>query len=763
MAHTPTLPPMPPASRARRLGTLVAACVTLIAAAVMIQTWWAIEQDREIVLESEQAASMVTVRLLEEHAAQTLSDAERNLDTLITELRYAGRGRSIDDALVKELIGRAQPFNRALKTLQFVNAAGASFVGANGDPDYQSDVDDRPYIGFLLGHREHRGSVVGAPFQRHHDGEHVLPIAKNIYDGKGRYLGILSTDISVAYFIEVHARVVADSRSVVALLTSPGRVIARSPGLPGYFGKDESAAEALRRLLPEQHEGTFDDSTFLAAEQPATREYSFRHVAGYPVTAFYARERGEILAAWVGRSRDRAVYAGLFVLALSLLAALLRASLNRLGASEASLRQSEASLRRSESKFSSLFQQSPVPLALVDLDNDCFVEVNGSFLLQFGLPRERVLGATAAELEIWEDGAARQPYRERLLREGKVDELEARLRTHGGQIRICLVSARVIEAERHLMALFSPIDVTRQRRVEDEIRELNVELEERVLRRTAALEQSNGELALALASLKSAQRELLRAEKMAALGSLVAGVAHELNTPIGNALMLASTLQDNAGGALGELCGERPRRSVTLRLLEEGREMAALLVRTLQRAAELVSSFKQVAVDQSSDQRRRFNLAQTLQEILATLKPMYQHTPFTLRAELSGAIEMDNYPGALSQIITNLVSNALAHGFDGRDRGEMQLRAGARDDGQVEIRFRDDGNGIDAASLQRVFDPFYTTKLGQGGSGLGMHIVYNLVTGLLGGTITLHSEPGAGTELLIVLPRVAPAAVAAPP
>ncbi|MET3133777.1 PAS domain S-box-containing protein [Oxalobacteraceae bacterium GrIS 1.11] len=750
-----------PPRRSRWPGRVFAGFAVLIAAFIVAQTWWAIEQDRRIVLESEQAGSLVTVRLLEEHAAQTLLAAERNLDTVITELQYVARERvrerRIDDTLIQEQLARAQPFNRALKSLQFVNPAGRAFVSSNGYPAFQTDADDRTYIAFLLGHPAYRRAVIGTPFQRFYDNEAVVPIAKNIYDQDGRHLGILSTDVSVTYFSDVHARVVAHSRSVVALLTGDGHVIARSPVLPDYLGKDVSAAPAFRHLNPAAREGTFNDSAFLSSGQPAARAYTFRRVADYPVIALYARDKNEILAAWVGRTRDRIVYASIFIAVLALLAIVLRSGLNRLSASEASLRQSEASLRRSENKFSSLFQQSPVSLALIDLQDERFVEVNDSFLQQFALARADVLGATAPQLGLWDSGDEHQSYLERLVRDGKMDQVEARLRGANGALRVCLVSARVIDAGRQPMALFSPIDVTRQRGVEDEIRELNVELENRVRQRTATLECTNGELATALASLGNTQKELLRSEKMAALGSLVAGVAHELNTPIGNGLTLASTLQGQATEVLRELQGERPRRSVMLRLLEDGEKMATLLVRTLLRAADLISSFKQVAVDQSSDKRRRFDLSKTMHEVLATLAPMYQKTPYVLHTDLADDIEMDSYPGALSQIITNLVGNALAHGFEGRSAGAMRLQARARD-GQVEIRFSDDGNGIAADNLARVFDPFYTTKLGQGGSGLGMHIVYNLVTGLLGGTIALRSEAACGTELTLLLPLAAPAA-----
>jgi len=748
-------------SRARRLALVFSGFVLLIAAAIVAQTWWAIEQDRRVVLESEQADSLITLRLLEEQAAQTLMDAERDLDTIIAELHYAGRGRVIDDTLVREIIGRAQPFNRALKALQFVNLGGEAFVGSIAYPAYQTDADDRTYVAALLAHPERRAVVIGTPFRRFYDNVGVLPIAKNIYDGKGRHLGVLSNDVSVSYFSDVHGRVLAKGKSVLALLSGDGRVIVRSPALPDYLGADVARSPAFRRLAAQGREGAFGDERFLAPERLAARVYTFRRVDGYPVTLVYAREREDILAPWLARTRDRIAYAAVFILIMAALTAVLRTSFRRLDASQASLRQSEASLRGSERKFSSLFQQSPVPLALIDLRDDRFLEVNDSFLLQFALAREAVLGATQLELLLWEDPAQARPYRERLLRDGKIDELEARLRTHDGALRVCLVSARLIESGHALTALFSPIDVTRQHRVEDEIRALNVELESRVRQRTATLEETNGALAATLESLRNTQKELLRTEKMAALGSLVAGVAHELNTPIGNGLTLASTIQANADDTLRELRGERPRRSVMLRLLEDGEKMSLLLVRTLLRAAELISSFKQVAVDQSSDVRRRFELAKNLGEVLATLTPMYQKSAFVLHADLAAGIDMESYPGALSQIVTNLVANALAHGFDGRAAGVMRLHTRARDGEHVEIRFSDDGNGIAADNLARVFDPFYTTKLGQGGSGLGMHIVYNLVTGLLGGSITLRSEPGAGTELTLILPRKAPQAGAA--
>ena len=181
-----------------------------------------------------------------------------------------------------------------------------------------------------------------------------------------------------------------------------------------------------------------------------------------------------------------------------------------------------------------------------------------------------------------------------------------------------------------------------------------------------------------------------------------------------------------------------------------------ILMRALTRASELIRSFKRVAVDQSSDQRRVFDVQTTLREICLTLEPMYKNTPFDLTLALPDKIEMDSFPGALGQLITNFVSNALQHGFEGRERGQMHVRSVADGPAHMTLQFSDDGIGMTQDTRNRVFDPFFTTKLGQGGSGLGMNIVYNIVHDVLGGSIEIASSPDAGTLITVRLPVCAP-------
>lgn len=290
-----------------------------------------------------------------------------------------------------------------------------------------------------------------------------------------------------------------------------------------------------------------------------------------------------------------------------------------------------------------------------------------------------------------------------------------------------------------------------------EINQLNEELEQRVALRTEELEQKNDELANALKSLKLTQENLIQSEKLASLGSIVAAVAHELNTPIGNALTVATSFSDRTQVFQNEL-EQGLRRSVLDGYRQDSLDATDLIERNLRRAAELIVSFKHVAADQSSSQRRQFDLAQVLDELVATVRPTFKHTPYRLEVELEEGILMDSYPGPLGQVVNNLINNALLHGFDGVEQGTMQLQCRSLDNERVQLLFSDDGKGIPEEQMKRVFDPFFTTRMGSGGSGLGLHIVHNIVVGLLGGQIKVESRPGQGTRFRLLLPQIIPVA-----
>lgn len=290
------------------------------------------------------------------------------------------------------------------------------------------------------------------------------------------------------------------------------------------------------------------------------------------------------------------------------------------------------------------------------------------------------------------------------------------------------------------------INITSLKEAQTSLIESQLQLEQRVAKRTE-------ELSNTLKNLQRAQDELLQNEKLASLGALVAGVAHELNTPIGNALMVASSY-DQAYKKIKQKIETGLTRSALDTFLHEIDEGNNIIERNLYRAAELIRSFKNLAVDQTSYQRRRFDLKTLSHEITITLHPTLRKTPFVLQDNFTDGIILDSYPGPLGQVLINLINNALIHAFGDSNQGSIILNSSVDND-WVRISIKDDGKGIPIDIQKKIFDPFFTTQLGQGGSGLGLHIVYTLVTGLLGGKIEVKSDLGKGTKFTLLLPLTA--------
>lgn len=317
-----------------------------------------------------------------------------------------------------------------------------------------------------------------------------------------------------------------------------------------------------------------------------------------------------------------------------------------------------------------------------------------------------------------------------------------------------LVSCTRERSVRAVMDLIAAIG--ERKRADEALHRLNCELESRVQHRTQELAAANTQLEETLDTLRRAQQELVRTEKLASLGSLVAGIAHELSTPVGNSLTVATTMADRTAAFAEEAAGCRLRRSSLIDFVSQVRQASDLLVRSLLGASELIGRFKRVAVDQTSAQRRRFDLSETLEEVVATLRPQIKRTPHRIELAVPEGIGMASYPGPLGQVIINLVNNALVHGFEGLAAGVVRIEATSEGSDRVQVTVKDNGRGIPAEHHSRIFDPFFTTRLGQGGSGLGLHIVFNIVTRVLGGRITVTSRPGEGAAFVLDLPCVAP-------
>lgn len=268
------------------------------------------------------------------------------------------------------------------------------------------------------------------------------------------------------------------------------------------------------------------------------------------------------------------------------------------------------------------------------------------------------------------------------------------------------------------------------------------------------LVQKNNDLSALNQKLLATQNQLIQIEKLAALSYLVAGISHELNTPLGNCLMATTTMHDNISKLSQSLTSGLTKIQLT-NYIEHAIEGISILERNIQRAANLISSFKKIAVVQTSERRSTFKLNQTVEEILLLLQPMLNGTNVTVTSNMATDIIVDSFPEPLGQILINLLTNSVLHGFDSRKDGQIVIAASICQD-QVILTVQDNGRGIPETYLAHVFDPFFTTKLGSGGSGLGLHLSYNIATGLLGGTLTVESQLDQGTKFTLSIPITAP-------
>jgi PAS domain S-box-containing protein len=425
---------------------------------------------------------------------------------------------------------------------------------------------------------------------------------------------------------------------------------------------------------------------------------------------------------------------------------------------EDAMQLAEAALRRSREQLLATINQTPnVAVQWYDASGR---------VVMWNLASETVLGVSPAEAIgktldqlIYTEAQTRDfvAMLAKLGNSGFIGPYESSCQRADGSVRYLICTTFVIPGDGATpFYVCMDVDVTEQKLAEQALHELNLTLEARVDERTDELSRANDELVETLETLKNAQGELVRSEKLASLGSMVAGVAHELNTPIGNSVMVATTLEQRCHEFLTEVEQGTIRRSVLDRFVRESVSATEMLSRNLHLASELISSFKQVAVDQTSSHRRRFAIDEVVGENLLALQPMLKQTPYQVTTEIAPDLWLDSYPGPFGQVLVNLINNAVLHGFDGRDHGQINIFAAPAEAGWVKLTLSDNGRGIPLANQGKIFDPFFTTRLGQGGSGLGLHIVYNLVINVLGGKMDVCSAPDAGCVFTLYLPTNAP-------
>ena len=285
----------------------------------------------------------------------------------------------------------------------------------------------------------------------------------------------------------------------------------------------------------------------------------------------------------------------------------------------------------------------------------------------------------------------------------------------------------------------------------------HIEISERK-RSEQAIRTAKDAAEAALRNLRETQNSLIEAEKLAALGRLVAGVAHEINNPVGTSLTVASSLARKSELFASEVRAGTLKRSTLNEFVETVRGASAQLLESLNRSAELIQSFKQVAADRNNSDLRTFDLGELTEQVALGLRPALPKHNVILNVQCQPKLSMNSYPGSYGQVLTNLFLNSIAHAFPDGKQGTIEIKVCAAGANDVEIVFSDDGCGMTPDVRRQAFDPFFTTRRHQGGTGLGLHIVYSIVTHRLGGSLDFDSEVGKGTKVRLVLPRMAPAA-----
>jgi PAS domain S-box-containing protein len=359
----------------------------------------------------------------------------------------------------------------------------------------------------------------------------------------------------------------------------------------------------------------------------------------------------------------------------------------------------------------------------------------------FGIEPQDAIGQTTAEL-MQRYGAAKTDENDKrvLSARRELGFYEEEYKDAAGNMRQWLVNKLpILDAQGEIENIVTvALDIGERKRSEQEMRKARDSAE------------------AALRNLRETQNSLIEAEKLAALGRLVAGVAHEVNNPVGISLTVASALERKTANFEAQVERGDLRRSSLNDFLNTARDASSQLVANLNRAAELIQSFKQVAADRNYSDQRTFDLGDLTEQVVMSLRPGLRKHNLTLNVDCEPNLIMNSYPGPYGQVLTNLFLNAVAHAFPDGKPGEVEIQVRAAGGDNVEVIFADNGCGMSLDVRRRAFDPFFTTRRDQGGTGLGLHIVYSIVTTRLGGRLSLESAPGNGTRIQMILPRVAP-------
>lgn len=408
-------------------------------------------------------------------------------------------------------------------------------------------------------------------------------------------------------------------------------------------------------------------------------------------------------------------------------------------------------LRQSEARFSALFKANPVPSSTNDRHGRIF-DVNDAWVALTGVSAQEAVGKTSQEIGIWNDPAERHAVDREMLDTGRVVAGAITLTASGGVKKPFLVYIAPVATQGAQSLVTSLLDQTDRFAAQAAQEAINQALEARVAERTS-------DLTLALQRLQDTQADLVQSENLASLGSMVAGIAHELNTPIGTAVTVASTLHGRVADLRHVIANDGLRRSTLTDFLTDSEEMADLILRSIERAATQIHSFKQMSVDRTSERRRQFVLKDLVHDVVMSIRPSLPPARITIVQTVDADIVCDSLPGPLGQVLTNLIQNAAVHGFGERACGTITIHAELKqsdNDTRVVLTVHDDGVGMSEHTRHHAFDPFYTTRLGHGGSGLGLSISHRLATAVLGGSLAIESTPASGSCFTFCFRQVLP-------
>lgn len=370
--------------------------------------------------------------------------------------------------------------------------------------------------------------------------------------------------------------------------------------------------------------------------------------------------------------------------------------------------------KESSHKLSEFVETSPVGVGISRIDSGeiLLINLSGAKLIGF----DNINDAIGVSFrKSWVSKTQREAFIRRFKKYGTVKAEEVQLITAKGDTFWCYLSWNKIKHDNKDRVLFWIYDITEQKEI---------------------------------------QRQLFETEKLASLGGLVAGVAHEINTPIGIGVTAITHLQEELRDVEDKLVEETLSKKGLETFFSGSSDTLKIILSNLRSAAHLVNSFKQVSVDQISEEPREILISEYLQAVVESLNPTTKRSNVSVQTDFVEDITVFTYPGAISQIITNLISNSLIHGYPDDQHGIIKISVSGHANVGIELKFEDDGIGIPEDILPKVMDPFFTTKRGKGGSGLGMCIVHNIVTQKLKGTINLKSHTGEGLLVYITIPTL---------